>query len=307
VTAIALAKGAAASGSTLTIIKGALKLMAWTKAKTAVVIGVGILLATGTTIITIQEIQNHWRYSWEVPKYDGVNNQIIWNTPPQVRIVPTKFSKLVGNDCYGADNFDDAQAMGICVPLREIIEDAYISYPPRIVLPASLPAGNYDFISNLPKGSAKALREEIKRKFGLNGQKEWRDTGVLVLKLADTDTWGFKPTDNSKSGTNIDTNFRTLDTKSGTAKNIIYTMHWSNATLGQSRIIDSLESQFQLPIIDETGLTNRYDFSVTWPVQRSSDNDAYNQAIKDALLNQLGLELVPATRTIEMLVVEKAK
>ena len=37
VTAVALAKGAVASGSTLTIIKGALKLMAWTKTQTAIV------------------------------------------------------------------------------------------------------------------------------------------------------------------------------------------------------------------------------------------------------------------------------
>ena len=37
VTAVAIAKGAAASASTLTLIKGALKIMAWTKAKTAIV------------------------------------------------------------------------------------------------------------------------------------------------------------------------------------------------------------------------------------------------------------------------------
>ena len=48
VTAVALAKGAAASASTLTLIKGALKIMAWTKAKTAVVVGVASILAVGT-------------------------------------------------------------------------------------------------------------------------------------------------------------------------------------------------------------------------------------------------------------------
>src|ERR1035437_5796907 len=48
VTAVAIAKGAAASGSTLTLIKGALKIMAWTKAKTAVVVGAAVLLAAGT-------------------------------------------------------------------------------------------------------------------------------------------------------------------------------------------------------------------------------------------------------------------
>jgi hypothetical protein len=54
VTAVALAKGAAASGSTLTLIKGALKIMAWTKAKT-ILVGVGLLLAGGMTTITLQK------------------------------------------------------------------------------------------------------------------------------------------------------------------------------------------------------------------------------------------------------------
>jgi RNA polymerase sigma factor (sigma-70 family) len=45
VTAVALAKGVAVSASTLTLIKGALKIMAWTKVKTAVVAGVAIALA----------------------------------------------------------------------------------------------------------------------------------------------------------------------------------------------------------------------------------------------------------------------
>ena len=48
-TAVALAKGATASISTLTLIKGALKIMAWTKAKTAIVASACVLLAAGTT------------------------------------------------------------------------------------------------------------------------------------------------------------------------------------------------------------------------------------------------------------------
>ncbi len=46
VTAVAIAKGAAASGSILTLIKGALKIMAWTKAKTAIVSAVVVGMAT---------------------------------------------------------------------------------------------------------------------------------------------------------------------------------------------------------------------------------------------------------------------
>jgi RNA polymerase sigma factor (sigma-70 family) len=54
VTAIALAKGVAASGSTLTLIQGALKLMAWTKAKTAIAVGAAAIVAVGTTTMVIE-------------------------------------------------------------------------------------------------------------------------------------------------------------------------------------------------------------------------------------------------------------
>ncbi len=53
VTALAVTKGAAVSGSTLTLIKGALKLMAWAKAKTAVMVGVGVLLAGGAATVAL--------------------------------------------------------------------------------------------------------------------------------------------------------------------------------------------------------------------------------------------------------------
>jgi RNA polymerase sigma factor (sigma-70 family) len=49
----AAAKGAAIGSSTFTLVKGALKFMAWTKAKTCVVIGVVLLLVVGTTVIII--------------------------------------------------------------------------------------------------------------------------------------------------------------------------------------------------------------------------------------------------------------
>ena len=58
VTAVAIAKGAAASTSTLTLIKGALKIMAWTKVKTAIVAGVVVLLVGGMATITISHIEN---------------------------------------------------------------------------------------------------------------------------------------------------------------------------------------------------------------------------------------------------------
>lgn len=53
ISAVAMTKGAAVGGSTLALVKGALKLMAWTKAKTAIVAGAVVLLAAGTTTVVI--------------------------------------------------------------------------------------------------------------------------------------------------------------------------------------------------------------------------------------------------------------
>ncbi|HEY1786875.1 MAG TPA: sigma-70 family RNA polymerase sigma factor [Verrucomicrobiae bacterium] len=57
VATVALAKSAAASTSTLTLIKGALKIMVWSKAKTVLVTGVVILLGAGAATVAVKEIQ----------------------------------------------------------------------------------------------------------------------------------------------------------------------------------------------------------------------------------------------------------
>ena len=71
VTAVAIAKGAAASGSTLTLIQGALKLMAWTKIKTALVVGVVVVLTAGTTTTLVVQHRHHIlaRSSWGFAGY----------------------------------------------------------------------------------------------------------------------------------------------------------------------------------------------------------------------------------------------
>ena len=54
-TVTATAKGAAISTSTLTLVKGALTFMAWTKVRTAAVVGVGVLLVVGMMATAIRQ------------------------------------------------------------------------------------------------------------------------------------------------------------------------------------------------------------------------------------------------------------
>ena len=99
-TAVALAKGATASASTLTLIKGALKLMAWTKAKTAIVTGVGILLVVSTGTVMVE---NH--FFPKEPIYQGRSlsewlADVDFGQPPEKRAKAAKqFAKWAPKLC----------------------------------------------------------------------------------------------------------------------------------------------------------------------------------------------------------------
>ena len=62
---------------------------------------------------------------------------------------------------------------------------------------------------------------------------------------------------------------------------------------------------FQIPIVDETGLAGAYDIDLRWKVR--TDPNANQAAMKQALIEQLGLELVPAHKSVELLIVEKVR
>jgi uncharacterized protein (TIGR03435 family) len=284
VAAVALAKGAAASGSTLTLIKGALKIMAWTKAKTAIVSGVVVLLAAGTTTVTINEIAaRKAEASWRVlnPNPD--------RAPQLVKILPTKFSRA---DALNVGNRGD-NWIGIGEPVLQIARVAYGWRPGRILFADTQPRERYDFISTLPHGSGIALQAELKRKLGFVGHKEMRDMDVLVLKVRRSNAPGLKRPANGHA-------------------DYINNGHYycDNAPISSDSgwypgITRFLEDYFGTPVIDQTGLTQNYHIDLKWKELGGQDPD--HDALKQALLDQLGLELVPSRESIEMLAMEKVK
>ena len=60
----------------------------------------------------------------------------------------------------------------------------------------------------------------------------------------------------------------------------------------------------EIPIVDKTELKSLYDFKLTWD---STDQTRVKESIKQSLLDQLGLELLPSREPVEMLVVEQVK
>jgi uncharacterized protein (TIGR03435 family) len=305
ISAIAVAKGAAATTSTLTLAKGALKLMAWTKAQTAIVVGVGVLLAIGTTTLTIKEIQNYRNdnYPWQV---ENPTPDMLDKIPRLVKIVPTKFP----NKNISRTVASGPSSLGIGVRIQDILAAAYdadsfiVGHKRLRLLPLTkLSLARYDYIANFKpdnleawqqetsrqlSGNVEALQQELKKQFGLVGRRETIVTNVLLLKVKYPDSPGLKPitaenqvSPNQKAG------------------------EISFQDKGCQTLALALANDFRIPVLDETGLTNHYYYDLKWNPSGGQQQNQLN--LKQALIDQLGLELVPGSEPIEMLVVEKVK
>jgi uncharacterized protein (TIGR03435 family) len=284
VTAVAIAKGAAASGSTLTLIKGALKIMAWTKSKTVTVASVIVLLAAGTSIVTIKTIAaRKTEASWRVP-FPNPDR-----APSLVEILPTKFPASVDTLNGGGDNW-----IGVGQSVFPIVRIAYNWHPGRILFADPQPKERYDFISTLRQNSGIALQVELKRKLGFVGHPETTNTDVLVLKVRRPNAPGLKPPTNGHADRErSDYYYCDNEPLSSDGGDSGFT------------ITSFLEKRFGTPVIDQTGLTQNFHIDLKWNEQFGKDPN--HDVLKQALLDQLGLELVPSNMPVEMLVVEKAQ
>ena len=196
-TAAALAKGASASSSTLTLIKGALKLMAWTNAKTAIVAGVGLLLAAGTTTIVLKQLTPQITDEMWMADWNGIRK-----LPPVLVLRSSKFldkqSGMMADGKYVYRN----------QPFGQVFNIAYPGIGgPRCVQKFQIPTAGYNFekhampkltngldlMLTLTNHPIEALQQEIAKQFGFVAHHEIIETNVLLLKVAKSDAPGLKP------------------------------------------------------------------------------------------------------------------
>jgi uncharacterized protein (TIGR03435 family) len=276
ITAAALTTSVTQS-STFVLIKTTLKIMAWTKAKTIAAVGGAVLLAATTVTVTVKQIVDHRSYPWQVR---SLSSDLLDRVPPQVRIVTTKFPKSGALWVSSSD-----KVIGIGQPIESILLMAY-NQPSlaRTILTTNLPAGKFDLIANLPQNSREALQREVKRQFGLSGSRRSYETNVLRLTVKHSGANGLRVS-KSQGGS--------VSTGSG---------QFSCSSQPLSSLKSSLETQLQVPVVDETGLSGRFDIELNWDEGGSYEEtlDSLNQALQETL----GLELTPAKQTIEAIVIQ---
>jgi uncharacterized protein (TIGR03435 family) len=293
VTAVA-AKGAAVSGSTLILIKGALKLMAWTKLKTAALVGAAVLLAGGTTTLVVKEISAQ---SYDQPTIDEslwkADNRILEKVPPVLIIRPTKFAGGGG----GLDAGD--RAIWMDASISTLLSVAYDFPESRLALPNNLSKEHFDLMLTLQDHPKETLKAEIRKRFGLVGHSQALATNMLLLKVRNTNAPGLKPIHGA--------NATRYGADPAAPRNIPpgsdgRWMVFPNTTL--ALFVTDLEFKLKEKVRDQTGLTGHFEIQLQW---QSKDGETENDSFKRAVLEQLGLDLVPSRESIEMVVVEKVK
>ncbi|HSY09549.1 MAG TPA: sigma-70 family RNA polymerase sigma factor, partial [Candidatus Dormibacteraeota bacterium] len=179
VTAVAIAKGAAASGSTLTPIRGALKIMAWSKAKTAIVAAGVALLAAGTTIVVVK-VEFFPRIK---DSYFQANYRHFQSLPGGLFVFrPTHFHSPLN----GLDYSCEAQSpsgehltwmMGRNRTFVQFVTRLYNCGSNQVVWPADMPEGRFDYLYTM-------LDSKTGERFGVAIRKE------LGLELVPTNLPG---------------------------------------------------------------------------------------------------------------------
>lgn len=213
--------------------------------------------------------------------------------PQRLRLVPpgivvvreTHFPKATTNSISYSNN-GKGWMVGRNVTFQMLMAMAYQYNPGRVYLPPSAPKNDFDFLVTATPPADK-LKAEIKKKTGYIASVETRDTDVLALKVTDPNSAGLKTSDaNERQNTNV---------KNGR----LYFTHTKLET-----VTGGLEQFLKFPVVDETGLTNYYDFSLEW--KAGTNPNKFTREQFDKILAEWGLALEPDTASVEMLVVKKA-
>lgn len=209
-----------------------------------------------------------------------------------VVIRPTHYPTSVNRKgAMSASNNGTPRLMGRDVPLSDIIAMAWSEPKGRVLMPPGAPTNNYDFLVTVAKEPQKHLQEAIRSQFGYTAQKESHDTDVLALKIENPNLPGLTVSgpDEKQNG----------DVKNGR----LYLTH-----MAFKEITRPFEQMLGIPVVDQTGLTNSYNFSLEWNsrVMASFRSPKTARATVDKMLTEWGLGLEPDTAPVDMLVVKKA-
>jgi uncharacterized protein (TIGR03435 family) len=171
-------------------------------------------------------------------------------------------------------------------PLKNIVMDLWETPFARISFPEKFDELNYNVTARIPFADLDLLRrlvrEAIEKRFGLTIEKEMRMQPIYSLVTAPSASARIQPAEEDD-----------ICMSGGGQASLIGTAQ------SMQDIARALEGLSGRPVIDETGLKGKYNYSVSSKIPRP-------EVVFD-FADQLGLKLTPAERQIEILVVRQLK
>jgi uncharacterized protein (TIGR03435 family) len=177
--------------------------------------------------------------------------------------------------------------------IKQILPTVFDTFDDRITIKSPLPESHFDFIVIQPPHSDLAPNELMqaaaKSAFGLTATWETNQIDVLILTTRETNAPGLKPSP-------------------------VKAMSWRSSTnsmegigVSAQAVAGFLETKLATPVVNQTGLTNDYGYDISLKWEQSMPGKPKLEAVKKAVQEQLGLDLVLERRPLEMLVVKRAE
>ena len=251
-----------------------------------------ITIAVLVLIVATAMVLKAGLFSSVKDSYFTPDSDVLRKVPAGIVIVrPTRFPQAYGKIRHVHDGDSLARTVGQNATFRDMMAEAYDCSPGHVVLPADAPDGHFDFLVTVPE-TRKHLRTAIQKQTGYVAHHEERNTDILVLKVQETSLPGL-----TVSAADEDSD---IIYKDGT----LYFKHKQFDT-----IVEGLENGLKLPILDQTGLTNYYDYSLVWNtnIARHIETGNVDPDGVRRVLAGWGLRLDPDTASQDMIIVEKSR
>lgn len=208
------------------------------------------------------------------------------------------------NDGNGGVRFLPDGLSADCVPAVFVVEFAYHLMDPALIvglpkwatgpqmyaIEARVSAEDAPAFVKLKRDEKSGMMQTVlAERFGMKAHMETREMPAYALVIA-------KGGSKLKEPSNTTTGSSQFDGSSGEVK-------WANSPLTNLKFL--LAQETGRPVVDHTGLTGKYDFTLEYtPFGRAATDESGRPSIFTALEEQLGLKLVPMKEPVEVLVVD---
>ena len=213
------------------------------------------------------------------------------------------------------------------ISLRSMLYYAYGFAGREIVGPSWLGSGKFDIVATAPPGTTKEqfkqmLQNLLSERFHLVVHRETKEeqgfnmvvakNGPKLKNASDTDVeavgkppvgLAFEAAMDAKGYPQLARPGMIYPSVPGSDGHAIHLIARAQKLGDLARI---LGGQMGHPVVDKTGLTGLYDFTLEFAVGTLDVANTYAREIPDALEQQLGLKLEPAKMSVEILVVDSA-